>query len=125
MLVVGYPKETRGYYVYCPADNKVFVVRNGFFLEKDFVSKRNSGSKIDLEEVQDPQDTPEAQTETREEPQDVVEAPLVAQGRRRSDRTRSQPQRYGFLMTENKDVFLMEHGEPTTYQEAIIIVLMR
>ena len=50
-LFVGYPKETRGYYVYCPFDNKVFVVRSGFFLEKDLVSKRNSGSKVDLEEV--------------------------------------------------------------------------
>ena len=79
-MLVGYPKETRGYYVYYPSDNKVFVVRNGFFLEKDFVSKRDSGSKIVLEKVQDPQDTLEAQTETREEPQDVVEAPLVAQG---------------------------------------------
>ena len=59
-LFVGYPKETRGYYVYYLSDNKVFVVRNGFFLEKDFVSKRDSGSKIDLEEVQDPQDTLEA-----------------------------------------------------------------
>ena len=85
---MGYPKETRGYYVYYPSDNKVFVVINGFFLEKDFiisgispniidfVSKRDSGSKIDLEEVQDPQDTLEAQTETREEPQGVVETPL-------------------------------------------------
>ena len=65
----------------------MFVVRSGFLLEKDFVSKRNSGSKIDLEKVQDPRDTSEAQTETREEPQDVVEAPLVAQGPRRSDST--------------------------------------
>ena len=51
----------RGYYVYCPTDNKVFVVRSGFFLEKDLVSKRNSGSKIELEEVQVPQDASEAQ----------------------------------------------------------------
>ena len=49
-----------------------------------------------------------------------MEAPLVAQGPRRSDRTRSQPQRYGFFMIENKDVLLMERGEPTTYQEAIV-----
>ena len=87
-LFVGYPKETSGYYVYCPIDNKVFVVRSGYFLEKDLVSKRNSGSKIELEEVQVPQDASEAQTETGEEPQDVVEAPPVTQGPRRSDRTR-------------------------------------
>ena len=92
-LFVGYPKETKGYYVYCPTDNKVFVVRSGFFLEKDLVSKRNSGSKIELEEVQAPQDTPEAQTETGEVPQEVVEATPQTQGPRRSDRTRFQPER--------------------------------
>ena len=27
-VLVGYPKEMRGYYVYCPSDNKVFVVRS-------------------------------------------------------------------------------------------------
>ena len=117
---VGYPKETRGYYVYCPSDNKVFVVRHGSFLERDFFSKRNSGSKIELEEVHVPQDTSEAQMETGEEPQDVVEAPPVTQEPRRSDRTRFQPERYGFLVTENKDVLLMERGEPTTYQEAVV-----
>ena len=87
---MGYPKETKGYYVYCPTDNKMFVARNGFFLEKDLVSKRNSGSKIELEEVQAPQDTSEAQTETGEAPQEVVEAPPQTQGPRRSDRTRFQ-----------------------------------
>ena len=89
----------------------MFVVRSGFFLERDLVSKRNSGSKIELEEVQVPQDTSEAQTETGEDPQDVVEAPPMTQEPRRSDRTRFQPQRYGFLMTENKDVLLMERGD--------------
>jgi len=35
---------------------------------------------VNLEEVQDPQSTTEAQTETGEDPQDVVEAPPEAQG---------------------------------------------
>ena len=50
-LFVGYPKETKGYYVYNPTDHKVFVIRNGTFLEKEFISKRTSGSKVNLEEV--------------------------------------------------------------------------
>jgi hypothetical protein len=54
-----------------------------------------------------------------------VEAPLITQGQRSSDRTRSQPQRYGSLVIENKDVLLLERGEPTTYREAFIIVLMK
>ena len=56
------------------------------FLEKDLVSKRNSGSKEDLEGVQDAQSTSEAQTETREESQGVVVAPLITQGQRSSDK---------------------------------------
>ena len=33
-LFVGYPKETKGYYFYNAPENKVFVARNGVFLEK-------------------------------------------------------------------------------------------
>ena len=54
---VGYPKETRGYYFYHLQDNKVFVARDGAFLEKEFISKKSSGSKIHLEEVRDEQQT--------------------------------------------------------------------
>ena len=43
-LFMGYPKETKGYYFYIPFENKVFVARNGFFLEREFISKRVSGS---------------------------------------------------------------------------------
>jgi len=52
---VGYPKETRGYYFHKPSEGTIVVARNGAFLEKDFVSKRISGSKVVLEEVEDPQ----------------------------------------------------------------------
>ena len=31
---MGYPKETLGYYVYKQTEGKVFVTRNGVFLEK-------------------------------------------------------------------------------------------
>ena len=33
-LFVGYPKETKGYYFYNASENKVFVARNGVFLER-------------------------------------------------------------------------------------------
>ena len=54
-LFVGYPKETKGYYFYNPSENKVFIARKAVFLEKEFISKKNSGSKIQLEEIQDSQ----------------------------------------------------------------------
>jgi hypothetical protein len=31
---VGYPRETKGYYFYIKAEGKVFVARNGVFMEK-------------------------------------------------------------------------------------------
>jgi hypothetical protein len=53
---VGYPKKTKGYYFYNKAEGKVFVARNGVFMEKEFLSKGVSGSKVQLEEIQE---TPE------------------------------------------------------------------
>jgi hypothetical protein len=53
---VGYPKETIGYYFYNKAKGKVFVARNGVFMEKMFLSIGISGSKVQLEEIQE---TPE------------------------------------------------------------------
>ena len=50
-LFLGYPKETKGYYFYILSENKVFVARNGVFLEREFISKRVSGSKTSLEKV--------------------------------------------------------------------------
>ncbi|VFQ96743.1 unnamed protein product [Cuscuta campestris] len=53
---VGYPKETKGYEFYHPTDNKIFVARNGTFLEKEFRSAISSGRKVDLEEIREPQE---------------------------------------------------------------------
>ena len=75
---------------------------------------------VHLEEVREPQDTTEPQMENGEASQQVVETPQVTQGPRRSDRARLQPQRYGFLISHSRDVLLIEHNEPTTYQEAIV-----
>ena len=48
---MGYPKETKGYYFYNAYENKVFVARNGVFLERIF--KGTSRSTLQLEEIQD------------------------------------------------------------------------
>ena len=50
-LFMGYPKETKGYYFYNASENKVFVARNGVFLERAFISKKTSESKVHLEEI--------------------------------------------------------------------------
>src|SRR5438132_1243693 len=46
---VGYPRETKWYYFYNREEGKVFVVRNGVFLEKEFFKKR-SRNNVQLEE---------------------------------------------------------------------------
>ena len=48
---MGYPKETKGYYFYNASENKVFVARDGVFLEREYISKGSSGSKVQLEEI--------------------------------------------------------------------------
>ena len=117
---VGYPKETKGYYFYISSENKVFVAQNGTFLEKEFISHRFSGSTVQLEETQAPQESIEPLIEPLPVPQTVVETERVTQVPRRSDRTRHQPERYGFLMTDSRELLLIDQDEPTTYQEAVL-----
>ena len=52
---MGYPKETLGYYFYHTLEQKVFVSKHAVFLEKKFLLNENSGSKVELDEVHDPQ----------------------------------------------------------------------
>ncbi|KAK2382604.1 secreted RxLR effector protein [Trifolium repens] len=118
---VGYPKETRGYYFYNRSEGKVVVARTGVFLEKEFISKGISGRKVELEEIQEPQSNDTPMEEQEQETQNVVEEQpaQVTQDQRRSNRIRHQPERYGYLITEQGDVLLMDQDEPVTYQEAI------
>ncbi|CAD6221439.1 unnamed protein product [Miscanthus lutarioriparius] len=52
-IFVGYPKETLGYYFYNRSEGKVFVTRNGVFLEKEFLKGEKNGKPVRLEEVWD------------------------------------------------------------------------
>ncbi|KAJ9552070.1 hypothetical protein OSB04_016115 [Centaurea solstitialis] len=54
---VGYPKNSLGYYFYNPSENKVFVARNGEFLEEKFLNQENTRNDIDLQIVEE--ETPE------------------------------------------------------------------
>ncbi|KAI5442786.1 hypothetical protein KIW84_011708 [Lathyrus oleraceus] len=120
-LFVGYPKETRGYNFYNPFEGKVFVARTGVFLEKDFISKGTNGRKVELEEIQESQSIDTPMEELEQETQEVVEEQpaQVEQDQRRSSRIRQLLERYGYLITDQGDVLLMDQDEPVTYQEAI------
>src|SRR4051812_18967969 len=52
-IFVGYPRETLGYYFYNRELGKVFVARNGVFLEKEFLSRGVSGSAVQLEQIRE------------------------------------------------------------------------
>ncbi|KAK8686057.1 hypothetical protein V6N13_125084 [Hibiscus sabdariffa] len=115
---VGYPKETKGYYFYNHKENKVFVARTGVFLEKDFLSSKEDRRNIELEEVQQQQDTePEVERFSQTVEENLTD--LETRPLRRSTRERHEPERYGFLVTTHGDVILVDHDEPKTYQEAV------
>jgi hypothetical protein len=69
---VGYPREIKGYYFYNKAVGKVFVARNSVFMEKEFLSKGVSGSKVQLEEIQETPENVSTPTDPIQEVQDVV-----------------------------------------------------
>ena len=48
-VFIGYPKETIGYTFYHKSEGKIFVAKNGTFLEKEFLSKEVSGRKVQLD----------------------------------------------------------------------------
>ena len=53
--------------------------------------------------------------ETQQVSQDVIEPTQVPQDLRRSGRIRQNPERCGFLVTNNHNVILMDHDEPASY----------
>jgi hypothetical protein len=94
---VGYLRETKGYYFYNQAEGKVFVARNGVFLEKKFLSKGFSGSKVKLEEIQEVPETVSAPTEPSRDEQGVVEPIVEEPAPRRSIRARRAPEKFTLL----------------------------
>ena len=119
-VFVGYPKETIGYSFYNKTEGKVFVAKNGVFLEKEFLAKGLSGRTIELDEVngteQDeqssaaPEVVPEVATAPEAPAPPSVEVPVIETSiePRRSGRIRNQIQRF------EDEVLLLENDEPTT-----------
>src|SRR3954447_3450750 len=128
-VFIGYPKETPGYTFYHRSEGKIFVARNGSFLEKEFLSKEVSGRKVELDEVTVPspllesslsqKPVSETSTPSSEEVDDVDHeaSDQVTTEPRRSTRVRSAPEWYGNPVLE---VMLLDHDEPTNYEEAMV-----
>src|SRR6266496_4027623 len=128
-VFIGYPKETIGYTFYHKFEGKIFVAKNGTFLEKEFLSKEVSGRKVELDEVIVPplelesstsvKSVPVMPTLTREEvnDDDHETSDQVTTELRRSTIARSAPEWYGNHVLE---VMLLDHGEPTNYEEVMM-----
>ena len=108
-IFIGYPKETIGYTFYHKSEGKIFVAKNGSFLEKEFLSKEVSGRKVGLDEVIVPslelesstaqKTVPMMPTPTREEANDDDHetSNQVTTEPRRSSRVWSEPEWYVIL----------------------------
>ncbi|KAJ9541861.1 hypothetical protein OSB04_028367 [Centaurea solstitialis] len=116
---VGYPRTTVGYYFYNPDENKVFVARNGKFLEEKFLSSGNTRKDVDLQVVDEENTTPIVELEIQHEnvePQSEPIEEVQTQDLRRSSRVRQEPDRYlGFLVSQDSG----DLNEPTSYGEAM------
>ena len=128
-VFIGYPKETIGYTFYHRSEGKIFVAKNGSFLEKEFLSKEVTGRKVELDEVVEPsleiassaapEEVPVVPAPIREEANDDDHetSVVVATEPRRSTRTRTTPDWYGPVMS----VMLVDNtDDPETYEEAMM-----
>src|SRR3954464_2595622 len=89
-IFVGYLRETLGYYFYNREEGKVFVARNGVFLEKEFLSRGVSGSTVQLEEIREESASSESAKTLEVEPV-VAAEPAAAPVDRKSTRLNSSP----------------------------------
>ncbi|KAJ9566748.1 hypothetical protein OSB04_002714 [Centaurea solstitialis] len=101
------------------SENKVFVARNGKFLEEKFLNHENTRNDVELQIVEEDTSLPTIEPVTQQEnvetqPETVEE--VQTQDLRRSTRVRQEPDRYlGFLVSQDDG----DLNEPTSYGEAV------
>ena len=92
-VFIGYPKETVGYTFYHRSEGKIFVAKNGSFLEKEFLSKEVSGRKLD--EVIVP--SPELESSSSQKLVPVIPRPISEEANdddhETSDQVTTEPRR--------------------------------
>ena len=128
-VFIGYPKETIGYTFYHISQGKIFVAKNGTFLEKGFLSKEVSGRNVELDEVTVPSPKLESRSSLKSvlvmltpiseevNDDDHEASDQVTTEPCRSTRVRSAPEWYGNPILE---FMLLDHDEPTNYEEAMM-----
>ena len=123
-LLVGYPKETRGYFFYSHNDNKVFVSTNAKFLENDYMNDFAPKSRVVLAEMNEPV-IKQSMDETRNDvvvldtPLDITHEMTGTQEPRRSRRIIRPPVRFIGLGETYEAISEEVESDPYTYKEAI------
>ncbi|KAK1680846.1 hypothetical protein QYE76_041694 [Lolium multiflorum] len=112
------------------SEGKIFVAKNGTFLEKEFLTKEVTGRKVELDEIEEsllvdqssavPEDVPVPPTPATEEANDNDHETSneIATEPRRSTRERATPDWYdpclNVMIVDNND------EDPATYEEAMM-----
>ena len=119
-LFVGYPKEMIGYQFYNTLEQRLFVSKNPF-LEKEFILREDNERKVELSEVQDTLIDTSHLTESEAiiHDDELTVNYSKTQVFHRISRMRTVLKRYGFLISEQKYVLLIENDEPTTREESL------
>jgi phosphatidate phosphatase PAH1 len=118
-MFMGYPKETLGYYFYHRSEGKVFVTRNGVFLDKKGLSREKSKQKVYLEEVQDESVGQDSTSHANVAEQ--IETSMARESPRQPQRSsRLRETRREVLLLGNGEVLLLDNDEPVTYVEAML-----
>ncbi|GJX68832.1 retrotransposon protein, putative, ty1-copia subclass [Tanacetum coccineum] len=119
-IFVGYPKETIGYSLYYPPENKVFVAQNAKFFKNSLITQEASGSLEDLELIQVEDTHPSKNTSSNhdEDNQEIDEPQSDIIPIRRSTRTRHALDQM-CLNIEADEYELGDLNEPANYKAAL------
>ncbi|KAK1610248.1 hypothetical protein QYE76_033921 [Lolium multiflorum] len=129
-VFIGYPKETIGYTFYHRSEGKIFVAKNGSFLEKEFLTKVVTGRKVELDKVNElslidqssavPEELHAQPTPIGEEANDDDHETSNEEATelRRSTRERTTPDWYDPCL----NVMIVDDSDedPATYEEAMM-----
>jgi hypothetical protein len=89
-------------------------------MEKEFLSKGVSGSKVQLEKIQEIPENVSIPTDPIQEVQDVVPLDVEAPAPHRSIRACRATEKFTLLTMEQRDILLLDNDGPMTYTEAIM-----
>ena len=123
-LLVGYPKETRGYLFYSRNDNKVFVSTNAKFFENDYMNNFTPKTRVVLAEMNELV-IEQSMDETRDDvaisdtPQDITHEMTSTREPCRCGRIVRPPIRFISLRETYEAISEEAKSDPYTYEEAM------